>query len=53
MKLQSLFSVPKDGMGDIVGRHESIKQETKVVSSYWQKECKAHPSSPACLIFED
>ena len=53
MKLQTLFSVPKDGMGDIVGMNESVKQEMKVVSSYWEIECKANPSSPACLIFED
>ena len=33
MKLQSLFSVPKDGMGDIVGRNKSVKQEMNVVSS--------------------
>ena len=53
MKLQSLFSVPKDGMGDIMGRNESVNQEMAVVSSYWEMECKANPSSPACLIFDD
>ncbi len=53
MKLQTLFSVPKRGMGDIVGRNESVKLEKKVVSSYWDVECKANPSSPACLVFED
>ena len=53
MKLQTLFSVPKDGMGDIMRMHESVKKEMKVVTSYWEKECKANPSSLACLIFED
>ena len=53
MKLQTLFSVPKDGIGDIVRITESVKKELKVVSSYWEIECKANPSSPACLIFED
>ena len=53
MKLQSIFSVPKDGMGDIVGRNESVTEKMKFVSSYWEMECKANPSSPACLIFED
>ncbi len=53
MKLQSLFSVPKDGMSDILRKQQSVKQEMKVVSSYWEMECKANPSSPACLIFED
>ena len=53
MKLQTLFSVPKKGMGDIVERHESVKEEMKLDSSYWDMECKANPSSPSCLIFED
>ena len=53
MKLQSLFSVPKDGMGDIVRSNQSVKQEMQVASSYWEIECKVNPSSPACLIFDD
>ena len=53
MKLQTLFSVPKDGMSDFLGKNELVKQEMKVVSSYWEMECKGNPSSPECLIFED
>ena len=53
MKLQTLLSVPKEGFGDLVTSHESVNQEMKVVTSYWEKECKANPSSLACLIFED
>ena len=53
MKLQTLFSVPKDGMGDIVRKDESLIPEIKGDTSYWERECKANPSSPACLVFED
>ena len=52
-EVANFFSVPKSGIGDIVGRNKSVKLEIKVVSSYWDIECKASPSSPACLVFED
>ncbi len=53
MKLQTLINVPKNGMDETVRRSGSAKQKMKVVSSYWETECHANPSSPACLIFED
>ena len=53
MKLQTSFSVPNDAMGDIGMKHEAVKRGMTAVASYWEKECALHPSSTACLIFED
>ncbi len=53
MKLQTSFSVPIEDMGDLGGKHEAVKRGMPAIASYWDRECAANPSSPACLIFED
>ena len=53
MKLQSSFSVPNHEMTDLGHNPEAIKKGIKVIAAYWDKECYEHPSSPACLVFDD
>ena len=53
MKLQTSFSVPREDMGDIGRKHETVKTGMAAIASFWERECGLNPSSPACLIFED
>ena len=53
MQLQTSFSVPRNDMGDIGVKHESVRRGMKAIASYWEIECSENPSSPACLIFDD
>ncbi len=53
MKLQTSFTVPIENMGDIGGKHETVKRGMTAITSYWERECALNPSSPACLIFEN
>ena len=53
MKLQTSFSIPREDMGDLDRKHETVKRGMTAIASYWDRECAVNPSSPACLIFEE
>ncbi len=54
MKLRTPFSVIKNALSDIRGMHDfnyEIPAETR--EEFWKDECKNHPTSSTCKVYDD